>query len=82
LTVWDQRLSDIWQGRPVDLFDLALADTVKAYPTLSVKPFKDMILGMIMDVPGLGQVRNPPCYHLLLNPAVSCRLCGSRNLRA
>ena len=66
--MWDQRLNDIWQGKPVDLFDLALADTVKTYPTLSVKPFKDMILGMIMDVPGLGQVDASffPCISMRL----------------
>ena len=62
LTQWEQRLTDIWKGEPVDLFDLALADTVKTYPTLSSKPFKDMILGMIMDVPGLGQVEPDLTY--------------------
>lgn len=41
----------------MDLFDLAMADTVRTYPSLSIKPFKDMILGMIMDVPGVGQER-------------------------
>ena len=44
---WEQRLTAIWQGQPLDLFDLALADTVRAYPGLSRQPFQDMILGMV-----------------------------------
>jgi phytoene synthase len=56
---WEKRLDDIWQNKPRDLLDLAMADTVAAYPTMSVTPYKDMIKGMIMDVPGLGQER----YH-------------------
>ena len=32
LQVWENRLSDIWADHPVDLFDLAMADTVKKYP--------------------------------------------------
>eukprot|EP00981_Chlorochromonas_danica_P002231 scaffold437_cov168-Ochromonas_danica.AAC.48 len=54
---WSRRLEGIWRGQPVDLFDLAMADTVRAYPTLSIEPFQDMIKGMVMDVPGLGQDR-------------------------
>lgn len=57
LKEWEDRLDKIWRQEPVDLFDLAMADTVAAYPDLSIQPFKDMIKGMIMDVPGLGQER-------------------------
>mmetsp|Transcript_34074 Transcript_34074/g.49501 ORF Transcript_34074/g.49501 Transcript_34074/m.49501 type:complete len:425 (-) Transcript_34074:224-1498(-) len=57
LVAWEQRLTSIWQGQPVDLFDLAMAHTVETYPSLSRQPFQDMILGMVMDVPGLGQER-------------------------
>ena len=32
LEVWNNRLADIWNDHPVDLFDLAMADTVKKYP--------------------------------------------------
>ena len=32
LEVWNNRLADIWKDHPVDLFDLAMADTVKKYP--------------------------------------------------
>jgi phytoene synthase len=41
----------------MDLFDLAMVDTLRAYPRLSIEPFRDMIKGMVMDVPGLGQER-------------------------
>ena len=34
-----------------------MADTVKVYPDLPIQPFRDMIDGMVMDVPGLGQDR-------------------------
>jgi len=54
LKVWDHRLDDIWAGRPVDLFDLAMSDTVKKYPAMDLQPYRDMIAGMVMDVPGLG----------------------------
>ena len=57
LKEWNDRLDRIWKGQPVDLFDLAMSETVKVYPTLSIEPFRDMIKGMIMDVPGLGQER-------------------------
>lgn len=57
LSIWEQRLDQIWSGQAADLFDLAMADTVRTYPTMSVQPYKDMIAGMVMDVPGLGQDR-------------------------
>lgn len=57
LQVWENRLSDIWADHPVDLFDLAMADTVKKYPGMDAQPYRDMIAGMVMDVPGLGQER-------------------------
>lgn len=57
LEVWNNRLADIWKDHPVDLFDLAMADTVKKYPGIDVQPYRDMIAGMVMDVPGLGQER-------------------------
>lgn len=57
LNDWMIRLDHIWTGKPQDLFDLALCETVKRYPTLSIQPFKDMIAGMVMDVPGIGKDR-------------------------
>lgn len=38
LQQWQRRLTDIWAGRPYDMIDLALADTVKNYPALSIIP--------------------------------------------
>jgi phytoene synthase len=57
LKLWGERLQSIFEGNPSDLFDLAMADTVKKYPTMSIEPYNDMIAGMVMDVPGLGQER-------------------------
>jgi len=57
LEIWDRRLDDIWRNHPVDLFDLAMADTVQRYPKMDLQPYRDMIKGMVMDVPGLGQER-------------------------
>ncbi|XP_073153760.1 phytoene synthase 2, chloroplastic-like [Henckelia pumila] len=45
---WEERLEDIFDGRPYDMFDAALTDTVHNFP-LDIKPFKDMIEGMRMD---------------------------------
>jgi len=52
LTEWNRRLNGIWEGKPSDMFDLAMADTVRYYPTLSIDPFREMVKGMVMDVPG------------------------------
>lgn len=57
LNAWTERLDKVWRGEPEDLFDLAMSDTVNTYPDLPIQPFRDMIEGMIMDVPGLGQER-------------------------
>lgn len=57
LQEWERRLDGIWNGEAVDLFDLAMADTVRKYPLMDAKPYKDMIAGMVMDVPGMGQDR-------------------------
>lgn len=54
---WYVRLDNIWAGKPEDLFDLAMSHTVASYPGLSIQPFRDMIAGMIMDIPGAGQDR-------------------------
>jgi phytoene synthase len=49
---WNRRLDEIWKLKPYDIFDVAMADTVRTYPTFDIRPFRDMIDGMIMDVPG------------------------------
>ncbi|XP_050216095.1 phytoene synthase 2, chloroplastic-like [Mercurialis annua] len=45
---WEERLHDIFDGRPYDMLDAALTDTVFKFP-LDIKAFKDMIEGMRMD---------------------------------
>ena len=58
LSSWEMRLEHLWQyGEVEDVFDLALLDVRVRYPTLDITPFMDMIRGMLMDVPGLGQDR-------------------------
>lgn len=54
---WVVRTEKIWKNEPTDLFDYAMADTVVKYPSLSIEPYRDMIKGMVMDVPGMGQDR-------------------------
>jgi phytoene synthase len=57
LIEWEARLNEVFAGRPRDVIDAALTDTVVRFPTLSIVPFQDMIKGMVMDVPGTGQNR-------------------------
>ncbi|KAG9449620.1 hypothetical protein H6P81_009585 [Aristolochia fimbriata] len=45
---WEERLEDIFSGRPFDMLDAALAHTLQKFP-LDIKPFRDMIEGMRMD---------------------------------
>jgi phytoene synthase len=58
LGAWEMRLENLWKyGEVEDVFDLCLLDVLVKYPTLSITPFMDMIRGMLMDVPQLGQDR-------------------------
>jgi phytoene synthase len=58
LSSWEIRLENLWKfGAVEDVFDLCLLDVRIKYPSLSIVPFVDMIRGMLMDVPGLGQDR-------------------------
>jgi phytoene synthase len=58
LSSWEIRLEDLWEkGQVVDVYDLCLLDVRINYPCLNIQPFLDMIRGMLMDVPGLGQER-------------------------
>lgn len=58
LSFWESRLEDLWEyGEVHDVFDLTLLDVRIKYPTLPITPFVDMIRGMLMDVPVLGQDR-------------------------
>lgn len=58
LASWEMRLENLWKyGDVEDVFDLCLLDVLVKYPTLPITPFMDMIRGMLMDVPELGQDR-------------------------
>ncbi|KAJ0232662.1 Phytoene synthase [Hirschfeldia incana] len=46
---WEARLEDLFRGRPFDMLDAALSDTVARYP-VDIQPFRDMIEGMRMDL--------------------------------
>ncbi|KAJ6812741.1 phytoene synthase, chloroplastic [Iris pallida] len=46
---WESRLEDLFAGRPYDMFDAALSDTVSKFP-VDIQPFKDMIEGMRLDL--------------------------------
>mmetsp|Transcript_43970 Transcript_43970/g.71536 ORF Transcript_43970/g.71536 Transcript_43970/m.71536 type:complete len:429 (-) Transcript_43970:599-1885(-) len=49
LAEWERRLEQCFEGRPTDLYDLALLDTLQRYPQ-DIQPYRDMIGGMIMDL--------------------------------
>ncbi|GJN35569.1 hypothetical protein PR202_gb24358 [Eleusine coracana subsp. coracana] len=46
---WEKRLEDLFEGRPYDMYDAALSDTVLKFP-VDIQPFKDMIEGMRLDL--------------------------------
>ena len=46
---WDERLEDIFNGKPYDLLDAALSDSVAKY-ALDIQPFRDIVDGMRMDL--------------------------------
>jgi phytoene synthase len=57
LELWEERLENLWKGSPSDNYDLALANTVQSFPSMEQQPFKDMIIGMAMDIPVVGKCR-------------------------
>jgi len=58
LSVWEIRLENLFRfGTVEDMLDLALLDTIIKCPDLSIQPFSDMVRGMLMDIPDLGQDR-------------------------
>jgi 15-cis-phytoene synthase len=58
LSWWELRLENLWQyGEVDDVYDLCLLDCRVQYPNMDITPFRDMIRGMLMDVPDLGQDR-------------------------
>ncbi|KAL7436644.1 hypothetical protein ACHAXH_006175 [Discostella pseudostelligera] len=58
LSQWEIRLERLFdRGQVLDVLDLPLLDCKVKYPKLPITPFSDMIRGMLMDIPGLGQER-------------------------
>ena len=58
LSAWEIRLENLFQyGLVEDVLDLVLLDCKIKYPKLPIEPFMDMIRGMLMDIPELGQDR-------------------------
>jgi len=58
LSSWEIRLENLWDhGTVEDVFDLCLLDVRIRYPNLPIIPFMDMVRGMLMDVPDIGQDR-------------------------
>ena len=58
LSEWEIRTEKLFDsGEVYDVLDLPLLDCKVKYPKLPITPFADMIRGMLMDIPGLGQER-------------------------
>jgi len=58
LSAWEIRTENLWKyGEVVDVLDLPLLDVRANYPKLEITPFVDMVRGMLMDIPDLGQDR-------------------------
>lgn len=58
LSAWEIRTENLWKyGEVVDVLDLPLLDVRINYPNLEITPFIDMVRGMLMDIPDLGQDR-------------------------
>ena len=49
LDKWEERLENIFAGKPLDVVDATLADTVSKFP-VDIQPFRDMVDGMRMDL--------------------------------
>jgi len=49
LDQWEARLEGIFEGRPADVIDAALCDTLARFP-VDIQPFRDMVDGMRMDL--------------------------------
>lgn len=44
LDQWEARLEGIFEGRPADVIDAALCDTISRFP-VDIQPFRDMVDG-------------------------------------
>lgn len=58
LSAWEIRLEELFQyGKVEDVLDLCLLECKIKYPSMPIEPYMDMIRGMLMDIPDLGQDR-------------------------
>ena len=48
---WEERLEAAWRGKPYDVLDAALSDTVAAFP-VDIQPFRDMVRVSFLCVGG------------------------------
>ena len=39
---WEERLEELFAGRPYDIYDAALTATISTFP-VSIQPFRDMV---------------------------------------
>lgn len=39
---WEERLEELFDGRPYDVYDAALTATISNFP-VSIQPFRDMV---------------------------------------
>jgi phytoene/squalene synthetase len=39
---WEERLEELFAGRPYDIYDAALSATISNFP-VSIQPFRDMV---------------------------------------
>lgn len=54
LDEWMDRLDRMWEGRSSDGFDkydIAFVDMLRQFPGSDVEPYRDMVKGMMMDIP-------------------------------
>lgn len=56
LKEWETKLDLLFEGKPTDALDYALAESLKIFPGPK-EPYYDMIEGMRMDLPVVGQQR-------------------------
>lgn len=58
LSAWEIRLENLFKyGIVEDVLDLPLLDCKIKHPKLPIEPFLDMVRGMLMDIPDIGQDR-------------------------
>jgi phytoene synthase len=57
---WEERLEELFDGRPYDVYDAALTATVSNFP-VSIQPFRDMVgCAALACVPSQSMRAHPP----------------------